>query len=152
MSTEEQLKFLQQDFIAFLQATDAQKKPNFGSMNLHQMIEHMTYSFEVAYGKIPVPAITPEDKVASAQRWLMSDAMFKPNIKNILLPDEPQATHTNTVEDAIAELEKTINSFVEYYSSDKEKTVQNAFYGMLNFEQQTQLLFKHATHHKAQFS
>jgi Protein of unknown function (DUF1569) len=152
MSTEQQLIFLQKDFIEAISQIDEHAVPNFGKMNLHQMVEHMSYSFEVAYGKILVPAITPEDKVPSAQKWLMGEAMFKPNIHNVLLPDEPQPVQTATVKDAIEVLGNSIKNFIAFYADDKDKQIQNAFYGKLNFEQQAQLLFKHATHHLAQFS
>jgi Protein of unknown function (DUF1569) len=152
MSTEQQLIFLQQDFIEALRRIDENTVPNFGKMKLHQMIEHMSYSIDVAYGKIAVPAITPDDKVPSAQKWLMSEAMFKPNIQNVLLPQEPLAVQTASVKNAIELLQDSIKNFIAFYADDKEKQVQNAFYGKLNFEQQTQLLFKHATHHLAQFT
>jgi hypothetical protein len=152
MSTEQQLIFLQKDFIEAIRQIDEHAAPNFGKMNVHQMVEHMSYSFEVAYGKISVPAIAPEDKVPSAQKWLMGEAMFKPNIHNVLLPEEPIDVQTASVKDAIELLQNSIKNFISFYADDGDKQVQNAFYGKLNFEQQTQLLFKHATHHLAQFS
>ena len=53
--------------------------------------------------------------------------------------------------DALTELESEINHFFKVYSENPLLRTINPFFGNLNFEEQVQLLHKHATHHARQF-
>ena len=53
--------------------------------------------------------------------------------------------------DAIAELQIEIDYFFEVYNGKPELRMTNPFFGNLNYEEQVQLLHKHATHHARQF-
>jgi hypothetical protein len=152
MQTAEKLTFLQTTYIANLQSLDAATPARFGKMDVQQMIEHMAYAFRVANGNIPVEQLTPAEKIERMQTWLMTDAEFKENTPNQLLPDDPIPYITANKDEAIAMLKSEIADFVKVYAADENLRIQNAFFGMLNFDMQVQLLHKHAIHHLKQFN
>ena len=82
---------------------------------------------------------------------MMSDKPFKENTPNQLLPDVPAPFKHVSMKDAIAELQKEIDHFFSVYEKNSELRNINPFFGNLNFEEQVQLLHKHATHHAKQF-
>jgi hypothetical protein len=151
MTARQKLTFIQYTFIQKLRELDPNTKALFGKMNLHQMIEHVSYAMQVAYGKIPVDAINKDEVAEKAYRWMMEDKPFKENTPNALLPDEPIATTTATIGDAIDNLEDDIQAFVDYYKAEPGRKVLNAFFGELDYYEQVQLLYKHTRHHLAQF-
>jgi hypothetical protein len=82
---------------------------------------------------------------------MMSDKPFKENTPNQLLPDVPVPFKHVSMKDAIAELQKEIDHFFSVYENNSGLRNINPFFGNLNFEEQVQLLHKHATHHAKQF-
>jgi hypothetical protein len=146
------LTFLQSTLCNLLQNIEPNTAPIFGNMQLQQMIEHLYYSVEVAYGAIPVPAINQATVADKAQRWMLAETTtFKDNTPNPLITEELLVLKNNSISEAVEQLQVSINNFINYYTQNPEATVQNAFFGKLNFEQQVHLLHKHAWHHLRQF-
>ncbi len=144
-------QFLQTELCQLLQTIPSGTAPAFGSMTLHQMIEHMAYSVQVAYGAIPVPAINTGEVQQKAYRWIMTDSTFKDNTPNPLLTPEILTVKTASINEAIINLQNSIDTFFTFYKNNTEQRVLNAFFGPLNFEEQVHLLHKHAWHHLRQF-
>jgi hypothetical protein len=154
MTAREQLKYIQYTFIQSLRELDADTAPKFGKMNPQQMVEHMTYAVNVAKGDIKVPAINADENLEKAYRWMMSDAPFKDNTPNQLLPDEPIACAEPSMGDAIDSLEDAIEAFVASYKGEgveAGRRVLSPFFGELSYYEQVHLLHKHAQHHARQF-
>jgi hypothetical protein len=151
MTAREKLTYLQYTFVQKLRTIDPETAPKFGNMNVHQMVEHFCYAVQVAYGKIPVPAINQDAMAEKAYRFMMSDVPFKDNTPNPLLPNEPQAITTASLGDAIDNLEDEFEAFIKYYKAEPGIKVINAFFGELDYYEQVQLLHKHAKHHARQF-
>jgi len=120
-------------------------------MNVQQMIEHMSDYVRIASGKTPVATITPEEKLPRMQGFLASEKPFMENTPNSLMPDEPLPVKHATKEDAINELQQEIDHFFSVHEGEAGRRTANPFFGGLDFEQQVQLLHKHATHHLRQF-
>jgi hypothetical protein len=152
MTARQKLNFLQYDTIQRLRSLDPTTKASFGSMSLHQMIEHLSYAVQVAYGAIPVSAINTGEVLEKSYRFLMSDKPFKPGTPNSLLPEPLPAPTTPTIGDAIDNLEDDLQAFADYYKGEPTKKVQNAFFGELDYYEQVQLLHKHFIHHLLQFN
>ena len=81
----------------------------------------------------------------------MTEKPFRENTPNKLLPDEPSPPKNANMNEAIAELQKEIDDFFSAYSANAGMRTVNPFFGNLNWEEQVQLLHKHATHHAKQF-
>jgi hypothetical protein len=81
----------------------------------------------------------------------MSEKPFKENTKNPLMGEEPAPLRYKTVQAAIGALQQELICFFEAYEKQPDMMIRNPFFGDLNFEQNVQLLYKHALHHLRQF-
>ena len=81
----------------------------------------------------------------------MSEKEFRENTKNPLLPEVPGQLQFNTLQSAIAELKSELIYFFEAFEKQPSMVTRNPIFGDLNFEQNVQLLHKHAMHHLKQF-
>ena len=82
---------------------------------------------------------------------MMSDRPFKENTPNPYLPDVPAAPLSDTIDKALAELQKNIDVFFITFEDNPEKRILNPFFGNLNFDEWVHLLHKHSLHHLRQF-
>jgi hypothetical protein len=139
------------NFPKTLSILDPTLKGKWGKMNAQQMVEHMSFAFRWANGRSQTkPAYSPEITQKSYQ-FMMTEKPFRENTPNQLISDEPYAWKHAKMSDAIAELQSEIDHFFEVYSGKPELRMINPFFGNLNFEEQVQLLHKHAVHHAKQF-
>jgi hypothetical protein len=145
------VEFLQVEFPRLAAHIDPATVPAWGKMNVQQMIEHMSDSLRIANGRDPKDCVTPVEHIPRMQDFMMSDKPFKENTVNIQMPETPLPCRWDNVDDAIGELQQELNEFVDVFEQDKTKVITNPFFGDLNFEQWTQLLYKHALHHLRQF-
>lgn len=145
-------QFLKEKLVPTIAKIPMDFKPLWGKMNVQQMAEHLSREgFQVASGKIHYDLVTPPENVAKMQAFVMSDRPFRENTPNSLMNAEPALANYLDMEDSLDELQQEIDSFFEYYETDKNKTVLNPFFGELNFDMQIHLLYKHALHHLRQF-
>lgn len=144
-------KFLKEKFAKLLSLLPPEQKGKWGRMNAQQMVEHMSYAFRVGSGKQKEPATLTSEQTQKAYSFMMTEKPFRENTPNQLLPDEPLLFKNKNMADAIAELQKEIDDFFKVYSENSQLRTINPFFGNLNFDEQVQLLHKHATHHARQF-
>lgn len=144
-------KFIKEDFIKLLSSLQSEQKGKWGKMNAQQMVEHMSYSFRVASGRHPEKLVYNSEITQKGYNFIMTEKPFRENTPNQLLPDEPDVMKNKNMIDAIAELQTEIDYFFKVYLVNSELRTINPFFGNLNFEEQVQLLHKHATHHARQF-
>lgn len=144
-------KFLKEEFVKQISTLSSEQKGKWGKMNAQQMVEHMSYAFRVASGRHPEKAMYTPEITQKSYQFMMSEKPFRENTPNQLLPDEPLACKQKNMADAITELESEINNFFKVYSENPLLRVINPFFGNLNFDEQVQLLHKHAVHHAKQF-
>ncbi|WP_276132217.1 DinB family protein [Polluticoccus soli] len=143
--------FLRNEFIDKLKQIEPATKPLWGKMNLHQMIEHMSYSLRQANGKDQYDCVTPEENIPRMQAFLMSEKPFKENTPNQLLPEDPETPKQKDIDDALAELKTETEDFFKVFEKTPDRVITNPFFGDLNYEMWVQLLHKHARHHLKQF-
>lgn len=148
---DQKAQFLRSEYTKALATLDARTAPSWGKMNVQQMIEHMGDYLRIASGKTPVSVVTPAENLPRMQGFLESEKPFRENTPNALLPDTPAPVKHATKEDAIAELQREIDHFFAAHEAESTRITPNPFFGDLNFQQQVQLLHKHATHHLRQF-
>jgi len=144
-------KFLKEEFTTLLASLKPEQKGKWGKMNAQQMVEHMSYAFRVANGRHSEKAMYTPEITQQSYNFMMTEKPFRENTPNQLLPDEPMACRQKNMADALTELESEINHFFKVYSENPLLRTINPFFGNLNFEEQVQLLHKHATHHARQF-
>jgi hypothetical protein len=152
MSLEKE-NFLRTKLVTYLQRLDPATPPRWGKMNVQQMIEHFGGdAVRNANGRLVMEKIlTPPEQLGKMQEFLVSDKPFKENTKNPLMGEDPLPLRYKTVQATIGALQQELIYFFEVYEKNPEKIIRNPFFGDLNFEQNVQLLYKHALHHLKQF-
>jgi hypothetical protein len=152
MSLEKE-NFLRTKLISYLQRLDPATPPKWGKMNVQQMIEHYAGdAVRNANGRLKIEKIiTAPENLARMREFMMSDKPFKENTKNPLMDETPRSPHFKTIQGAIGALQQELIYFFEAFEKDPNLITRNPFFGDLNFEQNVQLLHKHALHHLRQF-
>lgn len=149
---QEKENFLKNEYILLLRKAQPTQQARWGKMDVQQMIEHMREVFKLANGKIILPLVnTDAEKLAKARAFLMTEAPFKENTKAPMMPEEPRPHKYGSLEEAIAKLEPELRDVFVAYAADPHKTIPNPVFDELNYEQQVNLLYKHALHHLRQF-
>jgi len=152
MSMEKE-NFLRTKLITCLQRLDPVTPARWGKMNVQQMIEHYAGdAVRNANGRLKIDTIiTPPENLGSMREFLMSEKPFRENTRNVLMGEEPAPLRYKTVQGAIGALQQELIYFFEAFEKNTALTTRNPFFGDLNFEQNVQLLYKHALHHLRQF-
>jgi hypothetical protein len=152
MSLEKE-NFLRTKLVSYFQRLDPATPPRWGKMNVQETIEHYAGdAVRNASGRLKIDTIlTPPDNLERMREFLMSDKSFKENTKNPLMGEAPAPLRYKTVQAAIGSLQQELIYFFEAFEKNPELISRNPFFGDLNFEQNVQLLYKHALHHLRQF-
>ncbi len=152
MSMEKEF-FLRTKFVTYLQQLDPATAPKWGKMNVQQMIEHFGGdAVRCASGRLKIDTIvTAPENLERMRSFMMSEKPLRENTKNPLLGEEPASPRYHTIQAAIGALQQELIYFFEAFEKDPKLITRNPFFGDLNFEQNIQLLYKHALHHLRQF-
>jgi len=152
MSFEKE-NFLRTKLVACLQKLDPATPPRWGKMNVQQMIEHYAGdAVRNASGRLKTDKIlTPPETLERMREFMMSEKPFKENTMNPMMGEEPSSPRYKTVQGAIGALQQELIYFFEAFGKNPNLMTRNPFFGDLNFEQNVQLLYKHALHHLRQF-
>lgn len=145
-------EFLRSRFVPLLQQIPTDTKAAWGKMTLQQMIEHFADSVRIASGKVVhADVMTPAEHLDKMRAFLESDKPFKENTKNALMPEIPAPVRNPSKDEAIKELKQEIEFFFSVFEKNRLQVTRNPFFGDLNYEQNIQLLYKHALHHLKQY-
>ena len=152
-SMQEQLQFLQEQYIPTLKQADVHTQPKWGKMNFQQMVEHVTAFFKVSTQKIKFDLVSPPEHMPKLKEFLMSNKQFRENTKAPLsiIGEEPFPVHYPTVDEAVNKLEKEVKHFFHFYETNAATTAVHPVFGELNYEEWVRLHYKHVTHHLRQF-
>ena len=152
MSIEKE-NFLRTRLVSYLQQLDPSSPSQWGKMNVQQMIEHLACdALPNANGRLKGDHImAAPDHLIKMREFLMSEKPFKENTNNPLMGEEPSPLRYKTVQAAIGKLQQELITFFEVFEKNPGMVIRNPFFGDLNFEQNVQLLHKHALHHLKQF-
>lgn len=152
MSIEKE-NFLRTKLVTYLQRLDPATAPRWGKMSVQQMIEHYAGdAVRNASGRLKIDQImTPPGNLERMREFMMSNKPFKENTKNPLMDEEPAPLRYKTIQATIGALQQELIYFFEAFQKDPVLITRNPFFGDLNFEQNLQLLYKHALHHLRQF-
>lgn len=147
----QKLDFIKFDFIKLIKKLPADITGKWGKMTAQQMVEHASGFFKVSTNQLHFPLVTAVEHLPKYKEFLLSEKEFKENTKAPVLPEEPMPLMNKSIEDAIADLEKQIQSFADKFSSGEILTSQHPVFGDLNFEEWVLLHYKHLLHHAKQF-
>jgi len=152
MSLEKE-NFLRTKFVTYLQRLDPATPPRWGKMSVQHMIEHFGGdAIRTASGRLKIDTIvTPAENLERMREFMMSEKPFRENTMNPLIGIELRPLRYKTVQAAIGALQQELIYFFEAHDKNPELVTRNPFFGDLNFEQNVQLLYKHAIHHLRQF-
>lgn len=149
---EAKADFLRRQFPAQLAQIPSDMPPIWGKMTLQQMIEHFADAVAIASGKaVHTKIVTPPEHLEKWKVFLESEKPFRENTPNALLLDTPPPVRNPSKEAAIKELKAELDTFFAVFNIDPHLLTRNPFFGDLNYEQNVQLLHKHALHHLRQF-
>ena len=145
--------FLRTKLVSCLQRLDPATPSRWGKMSVQQMIEHFSGdAVRNANGRLKIDKlVTPPENLEKMREFMMSERPFKENTKNPLMTENPLPLRYKTVQAAIGALQQELIFFFEAFANDPNLVTRNPFFGDLNFEQNVQLLHKHALHHLRQF-
>jgi hypothetical protein len=149
---DDKASFLKKNFVSLLKQISSDTLPAWGKMTLQQMVEHFSDTLRIASAKVAsAEIITPDENLQKIRDFLMSDKPFKENTTNPLMPQVPPPVRNKTINDAFIELQNEIDYFFTIFEKNNLQLTRNPFFGDLNYEQNVQLLYKHALHHLRQF-
>jgi hypothetical protein len=144
--------FLKNELIPLLKTLQPGQKGQWGKMDGQQMVEHLRDVFKVANGKIVLPLVnTDPARLERDRAFIMTDMPFRENTRVPVMPEEPRPHKYPSIDEAIAKLKPELEEVFTVYAGDPQKTTHNPMFGELNYEQQVNLLYKHAMHHLRQF-
>ena len=143
--------FLKNRFIPLLGKLDPQTKGNWGVMDAQQMVEHFADALKNASGKLQLPSLATGDQLEKNRTFLFSEHPFKENTDNPLIPKEGLLHRQKDLAASINKVQHELNYFFEAFEKNPSLKTTNAFFGELDYNQNIQLLYKHAMHHLKQF-
>lgn len=147
----EKENFLRTKFVPLLQRLNVNTTPRWGKMNVQQMIEHFTDAVMAAGGKFNLPIVTAADLLLRYREFLLSEKPFKENTKSPVMAEDPSPLRKHTPQAAIGKLQEELIYFFETFEKNPGLTTRNPVFGDLNFDENIQLIHKHAMHHLKQF-
>ena len=149
----EKENFLRTKLVPLIQRLDPSTPPQWGKMSVQQMIEHFAGdAVRNASGRLKIEKIvTPPEHLQRMREFMLSEKPFRENTRNPLMNEDPEPLRYKTVQAAINSLQQELIYFFEAYEKEPNLVIRNPFFGDLNFEQNVQLLYKHAVHHLKQF-
>lgn len=139
--------------MGYLQQLNPAKAPRWGKMSVQHMIEHFSFDgVQYASGRRQADQIiTPIEHLRKLREFMMSEKPFRENTRNPLMGEEPAPLQYRTMQAAIGALQEELIYFFEVFEKNQALTTRNPIFGDLDFEQNVQLLYKHALHHLRQF-
>ncbi|HEX8022482.1 DUF1569 domain-containing protein [Mucilaginibacter sp.] len=134
--------------ISRINLLDENSKPEWGKMNVYQMLKHCTLSEEMYLG------------IKTYKRAFIGRLFGKVALKSMLKDDSPLAKNSPTVPQCkvteqigdVAAQKKRWIELVEEYGKTTRTDFEHTFFGKMTREQIGQLAYKHVDHHLRQFS
>lgn len=146
------LEFITDTFFDKLNTLSAETPPQWGRMNVQQMVEHLSDAVRYANGRDPqTEIITSTERLSALQDFLLSEKEFRPNTKNAQMGEEPLPVRHPDLPTAVRQLSDDVAAYVDRFRSDPSHTERNPIFGDLDFDGWNRLFYKHFLHHLRQF-
>ncbi len=149
---KDKIDFLRTGFVPVLRSAPLDLQRQWGVMSFQQMVEHFTDAIKNASGRLRLPVINAGERLTNFRAFLMSEAPFAPNTKNPLMEEAGVPLRQPDISSAINKLQSELDYFFQIFNEQPNLQTENPFFGSLSFEENVQLLHKHAMHHLKQFT
>lgn len=126
-------------------------KALWGKMSFQHMIEHLIQSVRISNGKLTVACNTPEEKLPTLKRILMSERPLPKNFINPIIGEDLLPFEYSSIEEAISILKVENDDYKKLYREKPESVFVNPTFGSLNKEEWEVFHRKHFQHHLSQF-
>lgn len=124
----------------------------FGIMTPQHMVEHLTLTVKISYGRIKLPEFEPTEKqLAQKQALIYSDIEFPKGIKAPVIGERLLELRYQNLEIAKAELLKSIDSYNQHFAEFGDDQTIHPRFGKLNHDEWERFHRKHFQHHLSQF-
>lgn len=124
----------------------------FGIMTPQHMLEHLTLTVKISYGRIKLPEFTPSEKqLAQKQTLLYTDIEFPKGLKAPGVGGKLLDLRYQNLETAKIELLKSIDDYNLHFAEFHRNETIHPRFGKLNHEEWEKFHSKHFQHHLAQF-
>ncbi len=143
--------FLKEKYLELLEKIPADRKGAWGVLSAQGMIEHMTDSIAVGWGRVKDKLQTAPEHLEKVRSFALSEKEFRPGTKNVLMSESAAPLRNKNMEEARSELQAELDSFFNYWKINPDAKILNPFFGEFNYSEWIHLLHKHAVHHLKQF-
>ena len=140
-----------EEFVERLNRLKNDSQPIWGKMSAQHMVEHLIQAVRMSDGKLIVKCYSPEDRLPTLKKILMSDRPLPRNFINPILGDSLPDLEFDSLETAKSKFFREIIEFFEYYDKNPGAVFINTIFGELNKDEWMQFHQKHFAHHFNQF-
>lgn len=124
----------------------------FGIMTPQHMVEHLTLTVKISYGRIKLPDFEPTEKqLGQKQILIYSNIEFPKGIKASGIGEKLLDLRYENLEIAKTELLKSIDDYNHHFAEFKGDQTIHPRFGKLNHEEWERFHKKHFQHHLTQF-
>lgn len=129
-----------------------ENKALFGIMTPQHMVEHLTLTVKISYGRIKLPDFIPSEKqLAQKQALIYTDLEFPKGVKAPGIGENLLDLRYPDLETAKSELLKSIDEFNNHFREFQEDQTTHPRFGKLNHDEWERFHRKHFQHHLSQF-
>jgi oxepin-CoA hydrolase / 3-oxo-5,6-dehydrosuberyl-CoA semialdehyde dehydrogenase len=125
--------------------------PRWGRMTARDMVEHLSWVFEVSTGQASVECAVPEARRERWKAFLYDDTPMPREFRNPALAGGLPPLRHPGLDDARITLRKEVDRFLDHCRDTPQATHVHPTFGPLGMEEWGRSHFKHAYHHLLQF-
>lgn len=125
------MKFLLLEFPAALKVLDENSRPEWGSMNINGMLDHLRKAFDLSIQNREVQMITPEDKIPLMQAFLASDKEMRPGAQKPPVYDDIEGMDL-ALQDQKLELMRSMVRMLAFFEKNPDFVSKHPNFGDLN--------------------
>jgi oxepin-CoA hydrolase/3-oxo-5,6-dehydrosuberyl-CoA semialdehyde dehydrogenase len=126
-------------------------RSKWGKMTAQQMVEHLTWAFELSTGRVSVDCRVPEAQREQMKAFLHSNRPSPHEFMNPALAGGLPALRCEGLEEAKAALRVEAARFLEYSRTTPHVIHTHPIFGPIGVDEWSRTHFKHSYHHLLQF-
>lgn len=127
-------------------------RARFGIMTPQHMLEHLTLTVKISYGRIKLPEFAPSEKhLAQKQALIYTDIEFPKGLKAPGIGEKLLDLRYENLETAKTELLKSIYNYNRHFTELPQDETIHPRFGKLNHQEWEKFHSKHFEHHFGQF-
>ena len=146
-------EFFRNELPAKIDGITGKEERRFGTMGLHEMIDHLKISLELTFGDMDVEFAIPRDKFEKARAFLHSEHPIRPGAqKPPVYEDAENAILSYAALDMQkADLKRRVEDFMRYLDENPNISHPHPNFGFLDRADWLAFQRKHFEHHLRQF-